>query len=75
MPFHRGAEPIRRTLKYVEKGHLVFKERVKVMTVNYNELHKNIPKHTKLDQHQGARDFVFWNLPQVRNGYINGIKI
>ena len=67
MPFHRGVAPIRRTLKYLEKGTIVFKERVKVMTVNYNELHRNTPKHTNLDQHQGARDFVFWNLPQVRN--------
>ena len=66
MPFHRGVAPIRRTLKYLEKGTIVFKERVKVMTVNYNELHRNTPKHTNLDQHQGARDFVFWNLPQVR---------
>lgn len=69
MGFKRGVEPIRRTLNYLQKGPLVFKERVKVMTVNYNEVHKNIPKHTKLDQHEGAKDFVFWNLPQVINGH------
>ena len=65
MPFQRGPAPIRRTLQHLRKGPLVFKERVQIMTVNYNEAHKNIPKHTKLDQHQGARDFVFWNLQQV----------
>ena len=67
MPFQRGPAPIRRTLQYLKKGPLVFKERVQVMTVNYNEEHKNIPKYTKLDQHLGAREFVFWNLQQVRN--------
>ena len=40
------------------------------MTVNYNEEHKNSPKNAKLDQHKGARDFVFWNLQQVRYIYI-----
>ena len=65
MPFQRGPAPIRRTVKYLKQCPLVFKERVKVMTVNYNEEHKNQPKHTKLEQHQGARDFVFWNLQQV----------
>ena len=67
MPFRRGAAPIRRSLEYLQKASVVFKSRVKVMTVNYNEEHKNLPKHTNLDQHQGARDFVFWNLQQVRN--------
>ena len=66
MPFKRGVAPIRRSLQYLTKGPLAFKERVKVMTVNYNEDHKNIPKHTNLEPHRGARDFVFWNLPQVR---------
>ena len=40
------------------------------MTVNYNEEHKNSPKYAKLDQHKGARDFVFWNLQQVRYSYL-----
>lgn len=66
MPFKRGVAPIRRTIKFLDKGPLVFKERVKVMTVNYNELHRNTPVNIKYDQHQGARDFVFWSLPQVQ---------
>ena len=70
MPFKRGLAPIRRSVDYLKKGPIVFKERVKVMTVNYNEEHRNIPKYAKLDQHKGARDFVFWNLQQVRYIYI-----
>ena len=70
MPFKRGLAPIRRSLDYLKKGPIVFKERVKVMTVNYNEEHKNSPKNAKLDQHKGARDFVFWNLQQVRYSYV-----
>ena len=37
MPFHRGVVPIRRTLKFLESGTIVFKDRVKVLTINYNE--------------------------------------
>ena len=37
------------------------KNRVKIMTVNFNEVGKDDPQ----DHHTGARDFVFWNLPQV----------
>ena len=36
MPFLLGRAPFRRTLKYLESGSLVFKDRVKVMTLNYN---------------------------------------
>ncbi len=36
MPFKLGPQPIRRSLKYLEAGSLVFKDRVKVMTLNYN---------------------------------------
>lgn len=32
----KGPSPIRRTIKYLEAGRLVFKEPVKIMTVNYN---------------------------------------
>ncbi len=37
MPFKLGTQPIRRTAKYLEAGQLVFKERVKIMTINYSE--------------------------------------
>nr|CAD7458435.1 unnamed protein product [Timema tahoe]CAD7598027.1 unnamed protein product [Timema genevievae] len=57
MPFMKGKAPIRRTLKYLEAGKIVFKERVKIFTVNYN---------TFGEHHQGAREFVFWYLPQIQ---------
>merc|ERR1712240_793264 len=37
----------------------VFKDRVKIMTVNFNEADSQT-------HHSGTRDFVFWNLPQVQ---------
>ena len=59
MPFMKGIAPIRRTYKYLENCGLVFKDRVKIMTVNFNEAESQT-------HHTGARDFVFWNLPQVQ---------
>ena len=38
MPFMKGIAPIRRTAKYLNAGGLVFKERVKIVTVNFNDL-------------------------------------
>lgn len=32
----KGRFPIRRTLEYLHKGDIIFKNRVKIMTVNYN---------------------------------------
>ena len=59
MPFMHGLAPIRRTTKYLNSAGLVFKERVKIMTVNFND--------TETDAaHKGAQDFVFWNIPQVQ---------
>uniref|UniRef100_T1JMZ4 Small ribosomal subunit protein mS25 n=1 Tax=Strigamia maritima TaxID=126957 RepID=T1JMZ4_STRMM len=57
MPFMRGVSPIRRTLKYLESGKIHFKECVKIMTINYNY---------RGDEHEGARDFIFWYLPQIQ---------
>ncbi len=56
MVFMKGISPIRRTTKYLTATPLVFKPRVKVMTVNFNDQEEQ--------HHSGARDFVFWNLPQ-----------
>ena len=36
MPFKLGAAPIRRTIKYLESGPLVFRNKVKCVMVNYN---------------------------------------
>ncbi|OQR66753.1 ribosomal protein mRpS25-like [Tropilaelaps mercedesae] len=60
MPFMRGAAPIRRTLKFLEKGRLVFRDRVKVVSLNFNTL------GYRKEAHQGMRDFVFWDLHQVQ---------
>ncbi|KAJ3587036.1 hypothetical protein NHX12_013426 [Muraenolepis orangiensis] len=53
----KGRFPIRRTLEYLQKGDLMFKNRVKVMTVNYN---------TSGELSEGARKFVFFNIPQIQ---------
>jgi small subunit ribosomal protein S25 len=48
----KGKAPIRRTLKFLEAGSLVLKDRVKVFCVNYNH-------HG--DHHKGAK-YVFCSL-------------
>ncbi|XP_069499524.1 small ribosomal subunit protein mS25 [Ambystoma mexicanum] len=53
----KGRFPIRRTLAYLQEGQIVFKSSVKVMTVNYNT-------HGELGD--GARKFVFFNIPQIQ---------
>ncbi|KAL0600051.1 28S ribosomal protein S25, mitochondrial [Plecturocebus cupreus] len=53
----KGRFPIRRTLQYLNQGNLVFKDSVKVMTVNYN---------TRGELGEGARKFVFFNIPQIQ---------
>ena len=65
MPFLRGTNPVRRTLKYLSKGPLVFKDRVKIMAINFNEPHRNAPEHISYEMHKGVQEFVYWNLPQV----------
>lgn len=57
MPFMRGPAPIRRTLEYLERNNLVLKDRVKIFAINYNIYGEN---------HEGAREFVFWHLPQLQ---------
>ncbi|XP_032118250.1 28S ribosomal protein S25, mitochondrial [Sapajus apella] len=53
----KGRFPIRRTLQYLNQGNVVFKDSVKVMTVNYN---------TRGELGEGARKFVFFNIPQIQ---------
>ncbi|KAI3357593.1 hypothetical protein L3Q82_016004 [Scortum barcoo] len=53
----KGRFPIRRTLEYLQKGDIIFKNRVKIMSVNYNT-------HGELSD--GARKFVFFNIPQIQ---------
>nr|CAG4648944.1 EOG090X0FQ5 [Polyphemus pediculus] len=56
MPFMVGNAPIRRTIKYLENHRLILKDRVKIFSVNYNIHGAN---------HEGAKEFVFWHLPQL----------
>lgn len=53
----KGFAPVRRTLKYLEAGKLVLKDKIKIFSVNYN---------TFGDHHKGAREFVIWCLPQLQ---------
>ncbi|XP_068197342.1 small ribosomal subunit protein mS25 [Antennarius striatus] len=53
----KGSFPIRRTLGYLQKGEIIFKPKVKIMTVNYN---------TRGELSEGARKFVFFNIPQIQ---------
>ncbi|XP_015730356.1 28S ribosomal protein S25, mitochondrial [Coturnix japonica] len=53
----KGRFPVRRTLQYLSQGDVVFKSSVKVMTVNYN---------TAGEPSEGARKFVFFNIPQIQ---------
>ncbi|XP_042195499.1 28S ribosomal protein S25, mitochondrial [Callorhinchus milii] len=53
----KGRFPVRRTLEYLRSGPVVLKPSVKVMTVNYNT-------HGELNE--GARKFVFFNIPQIQ---------
>lgn len=46
MPFMIGSHPVRRTLQYLKAGKLVLKDRIKILSVNYN---------THGDHHLGAR--------------------
>ena len=57
MPFMKGKAPVRRTLNYLSAGRLMVKENIKIISINYN---------TFGDHHDGARNFVFWNVPQLQ---------
>lgn len=57
MPFMKGPAPWRRTLDYLKSGTLVFKEKVKVCSISYNE-------HEPTSE--GLKRFVFWHLPQIQ---------
>lgn len=46
MPFMKGKEPIRRTIEYLTSGKLALKDRIKILSINYN---------TFGDHHKGAR--------------------
>ncbi|XP_074646394.1 small ribosomal subunit protein mS25-like [Tubulanus polymorphus] len=60
MPFMRGAAPIRRTLQYLEKGSIVLKDKIKVVTISY------CTSLNRKARNDGTRKFVFWHLPQLQ---------
>ncbi len=49
----KGRFPIRRTLEYLQKGEVVFKKSVKIMTVNYNT-HGDLSEGAR----SGKHDFI-----------------
>lgn len=57
MPFMKGRDPVRRTLKYLEAGRLVLKDNIKIFSINYN---------TYGEHHQGAKNFIVWTLPRLQ---------
>lgn len=46
MPFMIGKDPIRRTVKYLMSGKLILKDKIQILSINYN---------TKGEHHQGAK--------------------
>lgn len=46
MPFMIGKEPVRRTLKYLMAGKLVLKDKIQILSINYN---------THTEHHKGTR--------------------
>ena len=54
MRFLLGPAPIRRTMQYLEGGKLIFKDRVKIMTLHYNQYWRFDDK-PRYDAHVGLR--------------------
>jgi len=59
MPFKKGPAAWRRTLDYLQnnKSPLVFRDKIKVCSINYNETEA---------ESDGLRRFVFWHLAQIQ---------
>jgi small subunit ribosomal protein S25 len=57
MPFKKGPAAWRRTLDYLKSGQLIFREKVKVCSINYHETEP---------ESDGLRRFIFWNLAQIQ---------
>ncbi|XP_054750777.1 small ribosomal subunit protein mS25-like [Lytechinus pictus] len=53
----KGKFPLRRTIRYLEQGKIYLRDSVKILTINYNSFGK---------ESDGARDFVFYHLPQLQ---------
>ena len=57
MPFKKGPAAWRRSVDYLSSGSLVFRDKVKVCSVNYTE---------QGAESDGLRRFVFWHLAQIQ---------
>ena len=57
MPFKKGPAAWRRTFDYLNSGRLVFKDKVKVCSINYHETEP---------ESDGLKRFVFWHLAQIQ---------
>jgi small subunit ribosomal protein S25 len=57
MPFKKGPAAWRRTINYLNSGSLVFKEKVKVCSINFHETRP---------ESEGLRRFLFWHLAQIQ---------
>uniref|UniRef100_UPI00398EE675 small ribosomal subunit protein mS25 n=1 Tax=Pristiophorus japonicus TaxID=55135 RepID=UPI00398EE675 len=53
----KGRFPVRRTLEFLRSGAVVLRDSVRILTVNYN---------THGERSDGARKFVFFNIPQIQ---------
>lgn len=53
----KGVAPIRRTIKYLEKGLLEFKDNVRIVTIHFNK---------EQLASKGTEDFVFWHFAQIQ---------
>ncbi|XP_074604461.1 small ribosomal subunit protein mS25-like [Brevipalpus obovatus] len=69
MPFLLGSGPIRRTLRYLKAGDLIFKDRVKIMEVHYNFYYRRFAlSHLTnfMKVHSGMIEFHYWDIPQIQ---------
>ncbi|KAG8191885.1 hypothetical protein JTE90_019820 [Oedothorax gibbosus] len=60
MPYLLGKDAIRRTIPYLKKGKLIFRNNVKVVSIHFNDNEKY------KEFNKGASDFVYWHLGQVQ---------
>uniref|UniRef100_A0A914XD09 Small ribosomal subunit protein mS25 n=1 Tax=Plectus sambesii TaxID=2011161 RepID=A0A914XD09_9BILA len=58
MPFMRGPMPLRRTTYYLEQGHILLRDSVRIFSINFHGKPNPLQK--------GAREFVFWHWAQLQ---------
>jgi small subunit ribosomal protein S25 len=53
----KGPAPWRRTLRYLQEGSLIFRDKVQIFAINYNENQQSS---------EGLQRFIFWHLAQIQ---------